>query len=74
LSEFWREKLTEGREAVRWEKVLRLLVVNRLLSLEASSACRHWFAESAMDTLLEEDFSVADKGSAVPLSGPDPGA
>ena len=31
LHEFWRERLPEGRESVSWEKVLRLLVVNRLL-------------------------------------------
>ena len=31
LTEFWSERLPEGREAVSWEKVLRLLVVNRLL-------------------------------------------
>ena len=31
LTEFWRQQLPEGREAVSWEKVLRLLVVNRLL-------------------------------------------
>ena len=31
LDEFWRQRLPEGRETVSWEKVLRLLVVNRLL-------------------------------------------
>ena len=62
LSEFWREKLPEGREAVSWEKVLRLLVINRLLEPGSEFRLhRHWFVESAMDTLLEEDFSVADK-------------
>jgi hypothetical protein len=29
LDEFWQSKLPEGREAVPWEKVLRLLVVNQ---------------------------------------------
>lgn len=62
LSEFWRDRLPEGREAVSWEKVLRLLVVNRLLEPGSEFRLhRHWFVESAMDTLLEEDFSVADK-------------
>src|SRR5947199_4419714 len=28
---FWQERLPDGREAVSWEKVLRLLVVNRLI-------------------------------------------
>src|SRR5579885_2082799 len=31
LDEFWQQRLPEGRETVSWEKVLRLLVVNRLL-------------------------------------------
>ena len=31
LDQFWQAHLPEGREAVSWEKVLRLLVVNRLL-------------------------------------------
>src|ERR1700747_860420 len=31
LDEFWQQQLPEARESVSWEKVLRLLVVNRLL-------------------------------------------
>jgi hypothetical protein len=31
LDEFWRQRLPKAREVVSWEKVLRLLVVNRLL-------------------------------------------
>ena len=62
LSDFWRERLPEGREGVSWEKVLRLLVVNRLLEPGSEFRIhRHWFVESAMDALLEEDFAVADK-------------
>ena len=62
LSEFWRDHLPEGRESVRWEKVLRLLVVNRLLEPGSEFRVhRHWFVESAMDALLEENFAVADK-------------
>ena len=62
LSEFWRERLPEGRETVSWEKVLRLLVVNRLLEQGSEFRVhRHWFVESAMDALLEESFAVADK-------------
>jgi hypothetical protein len=62
LGRFWRSRIAGGREAVSWEKVLRLLVVNRLL--EPGSEFRlhhHWFVSSSMDALLEEDFSVADK-------------
>jgi len=62
LSQFWREHLPEGRESVSWEKVLRLLVVNRLLEPGSEFRVhRHWFVESAMDALLDEDFAVADK-------------
>jgi transposase len=62
LSEFWRERLPEGRESVSWEKVLRLLVVNRLLEPGSEFRVhRHWFVESAMDALLGENFAVADK-------------
>jgi transposase len=62
LDEFWRQRLPEGREGVSWEKVLQLLVVNRLL--EPSSEFRvhrQWFVDSAMDDLLGEDFAVAEK-------------
>jgi transposase len=62
LHEFWGERLLEGRERVSWEKVLRLLVVNRLLEPGSEFRVhRHWFVESAMDALLEEDFAVAEK-------------
>ncbi len=39
LDEFWRQRLPEARESVSWEKVLRLLVVNRLLDRAASLEC-----------------------------------
>ena len=56
------ERLPEGREAVSWEKVLRLLVVNRLLEPGSEFRVhRHWFVDSAMDELLESDFAVAEK-------------
>jgi len=62
LSEFWQAHLPEGRETVSWEKVLRLLVVNRLLEPGSEFRVhRHWFVESAMDALLEENFAVAEK-------------
>ena len=62
LTEFWQERLPAGREDVGWEKVLRLLVVNRLLEPGSEFRLhRHWFVESAMDELLEADFAVAGK-------------
>ena len=62
LQEFWQERLPEAREAVSWEKVLRLLVVNRLLDPGSELRVhRQWFVDSAMDELLETDFAVAAK-------------
>ena len=54
--------MPEGREAVCWEKVLRLLVVNRLLDPGSEfHVHRQWLVDSAMDELLETDFAVAGK-------------
>jgi transposase len=62
LHEFWGQRLPEAREAVSWEKVLRLLVVNRLLDPGSEFRVhRQWFVDSAMDELLETDFAVAEK-------------
>jgi transposase len=62
LDEFWQQRLPEVREAVSWEKVLRLLVVNRLLDPGSEFRLhRQWFVDSAMDELLETDFAVAGK-------------
>jgi transposase len=62
LEEFWQQRLPEGREAVSWEKVLRLLVVNRWIEPGSEFRVhRHWFLTSAMDELLGVDFAVAEK-------------
>lgn len=62
LDEFWRQRLPQGRETVSWEKVLRLLVVNRLLDPGSEFRVhRQWYVDSAMDELLESSFSVAEK-------------
>jgi transposase len=62
LEEFWQAKLPAGREAVPWEKVLRLLVVNRLLEPASEFRVhRQWFDRSAMAELLGTDFAVAEK-------------
>src|SRR6516225_6690913 len=62
LDEFWRQRLPQGRETVGWEKVLRLLVVNRLLDPGSEFRVhRQWYVDSAMDELLESSFSVAEK-------------
>jgi len=62
LDEFWRERLGEGRAAISWEKVLELLVVNRLIEPGSEYRLhRHWFLTSAMDELLNTDFAAAEK-------------
>jgi len=62
LDEFWRQRLPEAREAVSWEKVLQLEVVNCLLDPGSEFRLhRQWFVDSAMDELLETDFAVAAK-------------
>jgi transposase len=64
LDQFWRERLLAGveRETVPWEKVLELLVVNRLIDPGSEFRLhRQWFDRSAMTELLEVDFAVAEK-------------
>jgi len=64
LAEFWRERFSAAmkRETVPWEKVLELLVVNRLIDPGSEFRLhRHWFDRSAMAELLEVDFAVAEK-------------
>lgn len=62
LDEFWQERLPEGREAISWEKVLQVLVINRLIEPGSEFRLhRHWFLSSAMDELLNTDFVVAEK-------------
>jgi len=62
LDEFWRRKLVEGREAVRWAQVVELLAVNRLIDPGSEFRLhRQWFERSAMDELLGVDFAVAAK-------------
>jgi transposase len=62
LDEFWQERLPEAREAVSWEKVLQLQVVNCLLAPGSDYRLhRQWYVDTAMDELLETDFAVAAK-------------
>ncbi len=62
LDEFWQQRLPEAREAVSWEKVLQLEVVNCLVDPGSEFRLhRQWFVDSAMDELLETDFAVAAK-------------
>jgi hypothetical protein len=64
LDVFWRERLSVEvqRETVPWEKVLELLVVNRLIEPGSEFRVhRQWFDRTAMGELLEVDFAVAEK-------------
>jgi transposase len=62
LDRFWAEKLPRGREGVAWPQVLELLVVNRLIDPGSEFRLhRQWFDQSAMDILLGQDFTVAEK-------------
>jgi hypothetical protein len=62
LEGFWQARLPEGREEVPWEKVLRLLVVNRWIAPGSEFRVhRQWFVDSAMDELLGVDFAGAEK-------------
>jgi len=62
LDEFWGSRLAGWREEVAWEKVLQLLVVNRLLDPGSEFRVhRQWYLSTAMDALLGTDFAVAEK-------------
>ena len=60
--EFWDARLAGSREEVSWQKVLQLLIVNRLLD-PGSEFCVHrqWYLTTATDALLRTDFAVAEK-------------
>ena len=62
LDEFWDARLSGSREDVPWEKVLQLLVVNRLLDPGSEFRVhRQWYLTTALDVLLGTDFAVAEK-------------
>src|SRR5713226_4564723 len=62
LPEFWDTRLAGSREEVAWEKVLQLLVGNRLLDPGSEFRVhRQWYLSTAMDALLGTDFAVAEK-------------
>src|SRR5882762_7203806 len=62
LDEFWQQCLPEAREAVSWEKVLQLQVMNCLLDPGSDYRLhRQWYVDTDMDALLETDFAEAAK-------------
>jgi len=65
LDEFWQVRLAGGRETVSWEKVLRLLAVNRLLDPGSEFRVhRQWYVDSAMDELLEKSSQTRSTAAA----------
>ncbi len=61
LDQFWHSRLkADGRSGVQWQKVLALLVINRLVAPGSEFRLhRQWFNGSAMD--VQVDASVASK-------------
>jgi len=62
LDEFWAERLPCSREGTNWRHVLQTLAIYRLVDPGSEWRLhRHWFQNSAMADLLEEDFALAEK-------------
>jgi hypothetical protein len=61
LDQFWAQRLPAGRKGTRWDQVLAVLTVYRLLAPGSEWRLhRQWFDRSAMADLLGADFSLAD--------------
>ena len=63
LEEFWRDRLPDSRQwGACWCHVLQTLTVYRLIDPGSEWRLhRHWFQNSAMADLLNEDFGLAEK-------------
>jgi len=61
LDQFWAGRLGPGRKGTRWDQVLAVLTVYRLIAPGSEWRLhRQWFDSSAMADLLGADFSWAD--------------
>jgi len=61
LDQFWARCLEPSRKGTRWDHVLTVLVIYRLIAPGSEWRLhRHWFDDSAMADLLGADFSLAD--------------
>src|ERR1039458_2526431 len=61
LDRFWAEHLPRSRKGTRWDQVLLVLVVYRLIAPGSEwKLHRDWFAKSAMADLLGADFGLAE--------------
>lgn len=62
LDAFWKKRIDRYKTTVPFSKVLKLLVINRLIKPGAEFYIhQHWFDQTAMDVLLDCDFTVAQK-------------
>lgn len=62
LDTFWQKRIDHYQTAIPFSKVLKLLVINRLIKPGAEFYVhQHWFDQTAMDVLLDCDFTVAQK-------------
>ena len=61
LDRFWGERLAASRKGTRWDQVLFVLVVYRLIAPGSEWRLhRQWFAQSALADLLGVDAALAD--------------
>jgi Transposase DDE domain len=61
LDRFWAERLPASRKRTRWDHVLQVLVVYRLIDPGSEWRLhREWFGKSAMADLLGSDFGLAE--------------
>lgn len=62
LDDFWQPRLGTSRKGTPWLKVLKTLVVYRLLAPGSEWKLHsHWFDQSAMADLLDDNFRLAAK-------------
>ena len=61
LDTFWQEKLPAGRQGARWDQILQVLTLYRLIAPGSEwQLHRTWFERSAMADLLGGDFGLAE--------------
>jgi len=62
LDSFWKKRIDGYKTTITFSKVLKLLVINRLIKPGSEFYVhQHWFDQTAMDVLLDCDFTVAQK-------------
>src|SRR5256712_7572130 len=61
LDRFWAEQLPASRKGTRWDLILQISVIYRLLDPGSEwKLHRQWFESTAMADLLEEDFALVE--------------